>query len=128
MSDHGQVERYEKQVHELQSQVKFLEEEVGLMRRRLTNAPRQVTILEEKLVETREQLTRAMSQNEKLAETCAANRANASVCASRLTGSSRLSQPHSRSWCRRTAANRSPIVRGPLSRVTSGHDFHSNGS
>ena len=36
------VEKYEKQVHELQTQVKFLEEEVGLLRRRLTNAPRQV--------------------------------------------------------------------------------------
>ena len=48
------VERYEKQVHELQTQVKFLEDEVALLRRRLTNAPRQVTILEEKLIETRE--------------------------------------------------------------------------
>jgi proteasome-associated ATPase len=63
-----QVARYEDQVHELQSQVKFLEEEVGLLRRRLTNAPRQVTILEEKLVETREQLSRAMGQNQKLAD------------------------------------------------------------
>jgi proteasome-associated ATPase len=63
-----QVARYEDQVHELQSQVKFLEEEVGLLRRRLTNAPRQVTILEEKLVETREQLARAMGQNQKLAD------------------------------------------------------------
>ncbi len=44
------------QVQELRAQVKFLEEEVGLLRRRLTNAPRQVTILEEKLLETREQL------------------------------------------------------------------------
>jgi len=66
--DHEQIERYEKQVHELQTQVKFLEEEIGLLRRRLTNAPRQVTLLEEKLVETREQLARAMSQNEKLAD------------------------------------------------------------
>ena len=63
-----QVERYDQHVHELQSQVKFLEEEVGLLRRRLTNAPRQVTILEEKLVETREQLAKAMGQNQKLAD------------------------------------------------------------
>src|SRR2546428_5642315 len=69
MSNHHEaVERYEKQVHELQTQVKFLEEEVGLLRRRLTNAPRQVTLLEEKIVETRDQLTRAMSQNQKLAD------------------------------------------------------------
>jgi proteasome-associated ATPase len=65
---HEAVEKYETQVHELQSQVKFLEEEVGLLRRRLTNAPRQVTILEEKLVETREQLSKAMGQNQKLAD------------------------------------------------------------
>ena len=71
---HEEVERYEKQVHELQTQVKFLEEEVGLLRRRLTNAPRQVTILEEKLVETREQLTRAMGQNQKLADALRAER------------------------------------------------------
>ncbi len=63
-----QTERYEQQVHELQSQVKFLEEEVGLLRRRVSNAPRQVTVLEEKLVETREQLARAMGQNQKLAD------------------------------------------------------------
>jgi proteasome-associated ATPase len=69
-SDRGeeQVERYDQHVHELQSQVKFLEEEVGLLRRRLTNAPRQVSILEEKLVETREQLAKAMGQNQKLAD------------------------------------------------------------
>jgi proteasome-associated ATPase len=65
---HEAVERYEKQVHDLQSQVKFLEEEVGLLRRRLTNAPRQVTILEEKLIEMRDQLTKAMGQNQKLAD------------------------------------------------------------
>ena len=72
--DHEQIERYDKQAHELQTQVKFLEEEVGLLRRRLTNAPRQVTLLEEKLVETREQLTRAMGQNQKLADALRAER------------------------------------------------------
>ena len=65
---HEQMERFEHEKHELVTQVKFLEEEVGLLRRRLTNAPRQVTLLEEKLLETRDQLTRAMSQNEKLVE------------------------------------------------------------
>ena len=75
MSNHHEdVERYEKQAHELQTQVKFLEEEVGLLRRRLTNAPRQVTILEEKLVETREQLAKAGGQNEKLAGALRAER------------------------------------------------------
>jgi len=63
-----QAEQREKQIHELQTQVSFLEEEVGLLRRRLTNAPRQVQLLEEKLVETREALARATGQNEKLAD------------------------------------------------------------
>jgi len=62
------MEQFEQQRHELVSQVKFLEEEVGLLRRRLTNAPRQVTLLEDKLVETRDQLARAMGQNQKLAD------------------------------------------------------------
>ena len=47
MANHQEeIERYEKQAHELQTQVKFMEEEVGLLRRRLTNAPRQVTLME----------------------------------------------------------------------------------
>ena len=62
------AEQREKQIHELQTQIAFLEEEVGLLRRRLTNAPRQVQLLEEKLVETREALSRATGQNQKLAD------------------------------------------------------------
>ncbi|MGE5459393.1 MAG: proteasome ATPase, partial [Solirubrobacterales bacterium] len=61
-----QQEAYEKQVHELELQVKFLEDEIALLRRRLTNAPRQVKILEEKLLEAKGDLARALSQNEKL--------------------------------------------------------------
>ncbi len=85
-----QVERYEKQVHELQTQVKFLEEEVGLLRRRLTNAPRQVTLLEEKLVETRDQLTRAMGQNQKLADALRGERQRIEALAEEVE---KLSQP-----------------------------------
>jgi proteasome-associated ATPase len=69
-----QQERYEKQIHELQTQVRFLEDEVALLRRRLTNAPRQVKILEEKLLESRNDLTRALAQNEKLATALKAER------------------------------------------------------
>ncbi|HEX9123490.1 MAG TPA: proteasome ATPase [Actinomycetota bacterium] len=69
-----QQERYEKQIHELQTQVKFLEDEVALLRRRLTNAPRQVKILEEKLLETKGDLSRAVSQNEKLTTALKAER------------------------------------------------------
>jgi proteasome-associated ATPase len=64
-----QQERYEKQIHELQTQVRFLEDEVALLRRRLTNAPRQVKLLEEKLLESKSDLSRALGQNEKLAST-----------------------------------------------------------
>jgi len=69
-----QQEQYEKQVHELNTQVRFLEDEVSLLRRRLTNAPRQVKLLEDKLLETRSDLSRALSQNEKLAGTLQAEK------------------------------------------------------
>ncbi len=64
-----QQERYEKQIHEMQTQVRFLEDEISLLRRRLTNAPRQVKLLEDKLLESRSDLSRALTQNEKLADT-----------------------------------------------------------
>src|SRR5437870_2712098 len=63
------LEAYEKEVHELQTQIKFLEDEVSLLRRRLSNAPRQVKILEERLVQSRSDLSRALAQNEKLVTT-----------------------------------------------------------
>jgi proteasome-associated ATPase len=85
-----QVERFDQHVHELQSQVKFLEEEVGLLRRRLTNAPRQVSILEEKLVETREQLAKAMGQNQKLADALRSERDKIESLAEEVE---KLSQP-----------------------------------
>src|SRR5512141_3156204 len=88
--DDEQVARYEDQVNELQSQVKFLEEEVGLLRRRLTNAPRQVTILEEKLVETREQLAKAMGQNQKLADALRGEKERIEALAAEVE---KLSQP-----------------------------------
>jgi proteasome-associated ATPase len=90
MADRGQVERYDAQVQELQGQVKFLEEEVGLLRRRLTNAPRQVTLLEEKLTETREQLERAVGQNQKLADALRAERDKIEALAEEVE---KLSQP-----------------------------------
>jgi proteasome-associated ATPase len=69
-----QQERYEKQIHELQTQLRFLEDEVALLRRRLTNAPRQVKILEEKLLESKSDLSRALGQNEKLVSTLQAEK------------------------------------------------------
>ena len=61
-----ELERYEKEIHQLQTQVKFLEEETALLRRRLTNSPRQVKILEEQILQAKSDLARAVAQNEKL--------------------------------------------------------------
>src|SRR5438552_8487025 len=69
-----QVEQYEKLVHELQTQIRFLEDETALLRRRLTNSPRQVKVLEEQLLQSRGDLARAVSQNEKLVEVLRAER------------------------------------------------------
>src|SRR5438067_8903859 len=69
-----QFEQYEKERHELETQIKFLEDEVALLRRRLSNAPRQVKLLEEKLVQTRADLSRALGQNEKLVSALKAER------------------------------------------------------
>ncbi len=68
------LERYEKEIHELQTQIKFLEDETALLRRRLTNAPRQVKILEERLLQSRADLSRALAQNEKLVSALKAER------------------------------------------------------
>jgi proteasome-associated ATPase len=68
------IERYEKEIHELSTQVKFLEDEIGLLRRRLHSAPRQVRILEERLLESKSEMAKALSQNEKLASTLRAER------------------------------------------------------
>jgi proteasome-associated ATPase len=67
MPDHEeQLERYEKEIHQLQTQIKFLEDETALLRRRLTNSPRQVKVLEEQLLQSRGEVARAVAQNEKL--------------------------------------------------------------
>jgi proteasome-associated ATPase len=69
-----QLERYEKEIHQLQTQIKFLEDETALLRRRLTNSPRQVRVLEEQLLQMRGELSRAITQNEKLVEVLRAER------------------------------------------------------
>ena len=69
-----QVERYEKEIHQLQTQIKFLEDETALLRRRLSNSPRQVKVMEEQLLQTRSELARAVQQNEKLVAVLRAER------------------------------------------------------
>ncbi|MBA2576593.1 MAG: proteasome ATPase [Euzebyaceae bacterium] len=53
---------------ELRTQIRFLEEETALLRRRLEDSPSRVRALEERLMETKAQLTGAMAQNSKLAD------------------------------------------------------------
>src|SRR5689334_15373704 len=60
---------HERQVDDLQAQLKALEEEVVVLRRRLQDAPKRVRTLEERLLETKGQLAQAVSQNEKLSAT-----------------------------------------------------------
>jgi proteasome-associated ATPase len=54
---------------ELAAELKFLREEVDLLRRRLETAPTRIRVLEERLLETKSQLQAAQAQNGKLAET-----------------------------------------------------------
>ncbi|WP_131746839.1 proteasome ATPase [Frankia sp. Cppng1_Ct_nod] len=60
---------YEKEVHELTTQVAFLEEEVAMLRRRLNESPRQVRVLEERLAEVQAELAGVGGQNDKLVAT-----------------------------------------------------------
>ncbi len=60
---------YERQVDDLQGQLKALEEEVVALRRKLQDAPKRVRTLEERLLETKGQLAQALSQNERLTAT-----------------------------------------------------------
>ncbi|MGH8929494.1 MAG: proteasome ATPase [Egibacteraceae bacterium] len=57
------------ELNELRIQIRFLEEEAVLLRRRLEDSPSRVRALEERLMETKTQLTAAMAQNAKLADT-----------------------------------------------------------
>jgi proteasome-associated ATPase len=54
---------------ELREQFRVLEEEVASLRRRLQDAPKRVRTLEERVLETKGQLSQAVSQNEKLTYT-----------------------------------------------------------
>jgi len=69
-SEHDRrLAEYERQVNDLQGQLKGLEEEVVVLRRRLQDAPKRVRTLEEKILETKGQLQQAVSQNERLSAT-----------------------------------------------------------
>jgi proteasome-associated ATPase len=74
MDPRERIERYEKEIHELQTHVKFLEDEIALLRRRLHSAPRQVRILEERLLSSKSEIAKALAQNEKLVGTLKSER------------------------------------------------------
>jgi proteasome-associated ATPase len=54
---------------ELTAQIRFLEDEVSLLRRKLTESPRHVRILEQRLAESASRLSQLSARNEKLTET-----------------------------------------------------------
>jgi len=71
----AQVERAgEPDPDELAAELKFLREEVDLLRRRLETAPGRIRTLEERLLETKGKLQGALAQNDKLTETLRAAR------------------------------------------------------
>jgi proteasome-associated ATPase len=59
---------------ELYAELKFLREEVELLRRRLESSPTRIRVLEERLLESKGQLQSALNQNAKLTETLRAAR------------------------------------------------------
>jgi len=61
--------RFEKEAHELTTQLAFLEEEVAMLRRKLTESPRQLRQLEERLAEAQTNLSGVVNQNERLVGT-----------------------------------------------------------
>jgi proteasome-associated ATPase len=54
---------------ELSAQIRFLEDEVSLLRRKLTESPRHARILEQRLAESASRLSQLSARNEKLTET-----------------------------------------------------------
>ncbi len=63
------LSEYASQVEELQAEIKHLEEEAAVLTRRLLEAPARVRTLEERMLETKGQLTQAVSHNERLSAT-----------------------------------------------------------
>ncbi|MEP6697668.1 MAG: AAA family ATPase, partial [Pseudonocardiales bacterium] len=60
---------FEKQAHDLGTQVAFLEEEVAVLRRRLTDSPRHLRVLEERLTEAQNSISGLSGQNDRLVAT-----------------------------------------------------------
>ena len=63
------LSEYASQVEELQAEIKHLEEEAAVLTKRLLEAPARVRTLEERMLETKGQLTQAVSHNERMSAT-----------------------------------------------------------
>ena len=61
--------RHDDEVNGLTTQISFLEEEVAALRRRLSDSPRHVRLLEERLREAEASIATVTGQNERLAST-----------------------------------------------------------
>jgi proteasome-associated ATPase len=61
--------RFEKEAHELTTQISFLQEEIGMLRRKLTDSPRQVKALEQRLADAHASLSGVVGQNDRLVST-----------------------------------------------------------
>ncbi len=68
-SDDRSTEALRAELSDLRDYSARLEDEVGTLRRRVQDAPKRVRTLEERLLETKGQLSQAVSQNEKLTYT-----------------------------------------------------------
>ncbi len=67
--DRAGASRHEDEVRSLTAQISFLDEEIAVLRRRLSDGPRQVRMLEDRLHETEASLSGVTNQNERLAAT-----------------------------------------------------------
>jgi proteasome-associated ATPase len=84
--------RWEKEANDLSTQVAFLQEELALVRRKLTESPRHVRQLEERLAATQAQLARVTENNERLVATLKEARAQIVTLKEEID---RLAQPPS---------------------------------
>ncbi|MEN3266942.1 proteasome ATPase [Pseudonocardia sp.] len=84
--------RWEKEASDLSSQVAFLQEELALVRRKLTESPRHVRQLEERLAATQAQLARLTENNDRLVATLKEARAQIVTLKEEID---RLAQPPS---------------------------------
>jgi proteasome-associated ATPase len=67
--DSQRAARHDDEVQGLTAQISFLDEEIATLRRRLSDSPRQVRVLEERLRETEASLAAVTAQNERLTTT-----------------------------------------------------------